>query len=214
MNLDKVITQIKSKVAIFNGNVAGAAAYANAVADQVWLPTPAAYIIPLDEDSTGNEQQSGLQQIITERIGVIVQLDNTGDRRGQGAILEYDGARTALFSQILDWRPDWDVNNPTANREARGLYYAGGRLVDFDRARLFYQFDFALDITVTEADGWSPDSVALTSIGIHVDAENVYSPTGTFTPSPDAPPHTPTTSPRTSGPDGRDEAALDFELPQ
>lgn len=214
MNLDKVITQIKSTVTLFANNVAGAAAYAKGVSDQVWLPTPAAYIIPLDEEAEPNSQQTGLQQIITERIGIIIQVDNSGDRRGQEAVTEYDAVRSAIFKQILDWRPDWDPNNPTANREAKGLYYAGGRLVDFDRARLFYQFDFALDITVTEADGWTPGSVALTSIGIHADLGNVYSPTGTFTPNPDAPTYTPTSPPRTAGPDGRDEAVLDFELPQ
>lgn len=55
---------------------------------------------------------------------------------------------------------------------------------------------------------------ALTSMGIHLDMLAPYDPTGAYTPSTDAPPYTPTTAPRTSGPDGRDEAALDITLPQ
>ena len=59
-----------------------------------------------------------------------------------------------------------------------------------------------------------PETVALESVGIHADLTNVFDPDGTYTPSPDAPPYTPTPAPRTVGPDGRDEGALDIELPQ
>jgi len=55
---------------------------------------------------------------------------------------------------------------------------------------------------------------ALTSIGLHADMVNVFDQSGTYTPSADAPPYTPTPAPRTSGPDGRDEGALDITLPQ
>lgn len=56
--------------------------------------------------------------------------------------------------------------------------------------------------------------VPLESLGVHADLQNIYSTAGTFTPSPDAPPYTPTPAPRTSGPDGRDEGAIDITLPQ
>lgn len=56
--------------------------------------------------------------------------------------------------------------------------------------------------------------IPLTSIGLHADLVNVYDPNGTYTISLDAPPYTPLPAPRTSGPDGRDEAALDIILPQ
>jgi hypothetical protein len=57
-------------------------------------------------------------------------------------------------------------------------------------------------------------TVPLESVGVHADLVNVYDPSGTYTPSADAPPYTPTAAPRTSGPDGRDEGALDIALPQ
>lgn len=211
MNLDAVITQLKT-VAMFGGNVAGAAAFADGIDSQVWLPTPAAYVIPLDEDASENQNLNGLQQIVTERIGIIVNLDNSADRRGQTASDQYDTTRTAIFKAILNWRPDWHPLNPELNREARGFYYQGGRLLDFDRARLFYQWEFALDITITDQDGWQPPAIPLLDITIHADLENIYSPTGAFVPSPDAPHYTPTTSPRTTGPDGRDEGALNLPL--
>ncbi len=57
-------------------------------------------------------------------------------------------------------------------------------------------------------------TVPLDSIGLHADLTNVFDPSGTYTPSADAPSYTPTPAPRTSGPDGRDEGALDMTLPQ
>ncbi len=57
-------------------------------------------------------------------------------------------------------------------------------------------------------------AVPLTSIGLHADMLGTFSPTGTFTPSADAPAYAATPSPRTAGPDGRDEVALDIQLPQ
>ncbi|MDA8092347.1 MAG: hypothetical protein M0T84_00280 [Betaproteobacteria bacterium] len=60
----------------------------------------------------------------------------------------------------------------------------------------------------------APATVPLDSVGVHADLTNIYDPSGTYAPSPDAPPYTPTPAPRTSGPDGRDEGALDLQLPQ
>lgn len=57
-------------------------------------------------------------------------------------------------------------------------------------------------------------TVPLTSVGIHADMDAPFDPNGTYTPSTDAPPYTPTPAPRTIGPDGRDEGALDIQLPQ
>ncbi len=59
-----------------------------------------------------------------------------------------------------------------------------------------------------------PATVALQTAGIHLDMAAPFDASGTYTPSPDAPAYTPTPAPRTTGPDGRDEAALDITLPQ
>jgi len=77
----------------------------------------------------------------------------------------------------------------------------------------------AFDATVTPpaASTWpvqAVPTVPLDSVGIHLDMAAPFDPNGTYTPSTDAPAYTPTTPPRTSGPDGRDEASLDINLPQ
>ena len=165
MNIDVVAAQIRTLAPVFNGNVAGAAAYANGVADQVWLPLPAAYVIPGDQDTNDNDIGNGLDQLVRERIAVIVVLEtlNAGgapdfaDRRAQAAAASIDTLKYAIFRAILNWRPDWDPNNQNVNREARGIYFSGASYPAdgaFDRARFFYQFTFTLDTLITDADGW------------------------------------------------------------
>lgn len=155
MNLDLVMTQLKTYAPMFGGRVAGAANFAVGLETQVWMDLPAAYVIPLDEDASENLDVAGLRQTITERIGIIVELDNAADRRGQAPAATLNDARAAVFAAVLGWHiaPD---------RSARGLYYGGGQLREFDRARLFYQFEFCLDATYTYADGFQqPPGVPL-----------------------------------------------------
>jgi hypothetical protein len=165
LNIDVVIAQIRQLCPIFGGNVAGAAGYVNGVADQVWLPLPAAYVTHLGETAERNESSTDSWQIIHERIGVIVVLDvkNVGgvydvaDRRAQAVSAYLDTVRKSLWRAIYNWRPDWDPANPQANREARGIYILDADFPQgggYDRARFFYQFDFGLDTLVTGADGW------------------------------------------------------------
>lgn len=176
MNIDQVAAQIKTLAPLFGNSVAGAAAYANGVQDQVWLPLPACYVIQLDQDAEDNSSLNGLQQIVHERVGVIVVLDtlkvggsaqDLADRRGQAATAYIDTVKYAIFRAILNWRPDWDLTNPPMNREGRGIYFVGANFPEagaFDRARFFYQFVFGLDTTITDRDGWQEPSDPLISI--------------------------------------------------
>ncbi len=77
----------------------------------------------------------------------------------------------------------------------------------------FESFDPTVD--VPQGTTWPPADpkvVPLESIGIHVDTTAPFDATGTYPnpPFPDAV----LPAPRTSGPDGRDEGALDIQLPQ
>jgi hypothetical protein len=154
MNIDSVIAQLRSVATVFGQNVAGAATYANGVSDQVWLPRPAAYVLPLDMDGGDNESQTGLWQMVAQRISVVLDIDNSMDRRGQASAAQITDLFYAVCSAILNWRPDWNTSNPTSNRETRGFRFVSGEILLMDRARLQYQLIFALDITITDLDGW------------------------------------------------------------
>lgn len=89
MNLSIVIAQLRNVATFFNQNVVGAAAFANGVEDQVWLPLPDGYVVPVESAATENEEETGLYQIVSRRFKVIVVVDNAisaADRRGQAAV--------------------------------------------------------------------------------------------------------------------------------
>ena len=154
MNIDLVIEQLKAAAPIFKGNVAGAARYAQCVADQVWLDRPAAYVIPIEDEPEPVQNMTGYQQDLKERIGIIVDIDNSADRRGQAAATQaVDVIRAALFKAIANWRTD-------ESRQARGFSYASGGLIQdsLNRARLQWQFDFTIDTWIDQDDVWQPPS--------------------------------------------------------
>ncbi|WP_424139898.1 phage tail terminator protein [Roseomonas chloroacetimidivorans] len=164
MKIDAVIQQLRSHAPIFNGNVAGAASYVQAK-DQVWLPQPAAYVIPLEDEPGENTQQggTGYYQVVREKIGVIIDLSNhedPTDRRGQTPSTQaVDQFRAAIWAAILNWRPDPSV-------QSRGFVYAGGGLVPdgINRSWLRWQFDFAIETTISDQDGWQEPFEPLTEI--------------------------------------------------
>lgn len=175
MNIDAVAAQIRTIATVFNGNVAGAAGYANGVQENTWLPRPAAYVIPGEEDAEPSESATGLYQHVHERVSVVVVLEtmsaggqlDPADRRGQAAAAQIDVLRAAIFKAILNWRPDEDGGDTVTSPSSRGIYYLGGRYPSegaFDRARFFYRFDFGLDTTITDDDGWRPTGTPLTKV--------------------------------------------------
>jgi hypothetical protein len=175
LNLDAVILQLKALAPVFDGNVAGAAEFMRAIDDQTWLAMPAAYVMPLEETASLNEQQNGLRQTITERFQVVIALDNRTDRRGQASAEQLDTFKSAIFKSILGWRPDSSVDapnyqatNPFVDHSSRGLRYAGGEFREMDRARFFWAFNFELDVLVTGlSDGWVAPSAPLTEVQVN-----------------------------------------------
>ena len=164
MNIVGVIQQLRALAPLFNGNVAGAAAYARGVEDQVWLPMPAAYVVPLHDSVGANESMSGLYQIVTQNFAVIVVIDNSSDpsdRRGQSAVQSLDAIQAGIRKAIVNWRPDVNYLAPGLTNEVKGIRETGGGLIEFDRSRLRWQFEFALDVTLTDSDCWQPVGPAL-----------------------------------------------------
>lgn len=165
MDLDLVIAQLKAAAPFFGGNVAGGASFQEGLSDQVWLPAPAAYVMPGDSDAEPNDEMNGLYQPMTERVAVVVQLDNRADRRGQGAANAYAAAFAAICKAILGWNID-------PSRHAKGFMFQNGRFLDMDRARLFYEWTFSIPSLLADADGWLPGDPDVTSPGAGTAAAN------------------------------------------
>lgn len=163
MNFDLVIAHLRANVPMFGQRVAGAADFAQGIEDQTWMQSPACYVVPLDEEAEPNDESNALYQLIKERIGVVVQFDNTADRRGQSVTELFAPTRAALFAALLNWR-DLDPEHAL-----RGFEAAGGALLDYDRARLFYRWEFVFPTLVTDADGWQLNPPPLTEIDANSD---------------------------------------------
>lgn len=154
MNLASVVAQLKSQVAALGGRISGVADFATGLETVVNMPLPAAFVLAIEDDADGNEDWPGLRQSVTERIGVVVEFDNTAGsdadaRTGFAGVDQVYPMRAALFSALLSWMPADQIG-----RIARGFSYGGGRLLSFDRARLFWQFEFTLDVLITDGDGF------------------------------------------------------------
>lgn len=149
MKLTKVIGALRRRVALFEGRVAGAAEFKN-LPDVGKLPMPAAYVIP-NEDTTGDQKtQTDYWQDLTEGFSVVVVLSNLRDERGQAA--GYDAVhdiRAMLWRALLGWSPESDGNI---------IQYAGGEIIEMDRARLYYRFDFTIPYEITEEDTAIPEA--------------------------------------------------------
>lgn len=175
------ITQLRNLSVLFGGRVAGAAEFA-AIKTQGFMATPSCYVVPLGSTATINESQSDLKQVMSSRIGVIVMFSNVanvlaGDRRGQTVTELYSVVKFGIFHALLNWNPMSVPENPQLagsidpilGHGIRGYYFVGEKLLDYDPARLWITFDFALDIQITGVgDGWRATGVPLNTIGLNI----------------------------------------------
>lgn len=189
MNLDVVVAQLRALVPDFGGRVGGAIDYFRAK-DQGWLDSPAAYVIPLGDEAEATRDQTDYYQLFTERLSVVVVLDNagavaSGDRRGQAASRQFDPFKWALFKALLNWNPNSIQENPGvitsdtpgANHSGRGLYYVESMPTegpDGSLARSLFRFDFALDVTIGGDDVWQPTGVPLTEVDITIENPDTH----------------------------------------
>jgi len=144
--------------------VAGAAEF-KSLPETGKMRLPAAYVIPTEDVTAEQKSLTDYWQNVTEGFAVVVVLDNTRDERGQAA--GYDAVhdvRAEIWKALLGWEPDPDAG-PVA--------YAGGQLLDMDRGRLYFQYEFTLNREIGEADTRQQDDLEsldeFKSMGIDID---------------------------------------------
>lgn len=150
MNLNLVIAQLRTYCPSFAGRVAGAARF-KSLDESANLTVPACYVIPLDDNPGERESMNDVRQRLIEAFAVVVAISNVADERGQAAAnTAHDSIRAELWKALLGWQPD----NLGCNSIYRGIEYQGGNLLDLDRSRLWYQFDFGAEMQIGPEDGW------------------------------------------------------------
>ena len=160
MQLEPVIAALKARCAAFNNRISGAAQF-KLLPETMQLTVPCAYVIPLDDAPQESRSLNSIRQPMVDSFAVIVALSNTPDEKGQAATHSVDSLRTALWAALLGWRP--------ADRYD-GINYEGGTLLQVDRARLWYQFEFGALMEIEPGDGWQDIDLATLP---HLDVVNV-----------------------------------------
>lgn len=162
MNLNLVISQLRTYCPSFSGRVAGSARF-KCLPEDANLTVPSAYVIPLDDNPGEQMSLNDVRQQLTESFAVIVALSNTPDERGQAAVNSaHDTIRAEIWKALLGWQPDKVIYD--------GIQYQGGNLLDLDRSRLWYQFDFGAQMQIGPEDGWQAIELAALP---HFDGMNV-----------------------------------------
>ena len=203
MNLDNVIVRLRQACPSFASRVAGAAEF-SALPPSAKVALPAAFVIPMDDQAGDQESGNRYRQSITDRIAVVVVLDNSEDRRGQASSASVHALRAELWQALLLWPP---------GSEYDGLVYEGGRGLQMDAARLYYQFEFSAESEIGVEDTAQPGMKAvlphLASIHVRADViDPMVDPNNV--PGQNHNPAQP--NPRRTGPDGRIEAGVNIAL--
>lgn len=164
MKLSLVIAALRARCPMFAGNVAGAAEF-KTIPETGKMRLPAAYVVPTEDITAEQKSLTDYWQNVTEGFAVIVVLDNTRDERGQ--VAGYDvvhDVRAQIWKALLGWEPD---------ENAGPIAYSGGQLLDMDRGRLYYQFEFMLTREIGESDTRQQDDIhsldELKTVGVNID---------------------------------------------
>jgi len=146
MKLVPIILHLRSKNTHFGTMVGGSAELDIAIKNT--LKRDMAYVVPLSDECPPNNYDSGINQQITERFGVVVALGNDlsdADKTGITAYNKLDNIRSELFKCLLGWQ--------IVGAESL-LYYVGGRFVIIQNDYLWWEFDFEFRSRLTMFDGY------------------------------------------------------------
>lgn len=145
MKIGQIVLKLRLANTIFENRIAGAAELSMAL--QGTLQKEVAFVLQLAEEAQTNKYDSGINQQITEKFGVIVALDNATSQKDKTGITAYDKlykVRKELFSALLGWQIE----------EMEDLIsYGGGKVLGINRAQLWYQFEFETSYRINDKDG-------------------------------------------------------------
>ncbi len=179
MQIEPVIEALRTRCPTFANRVAGAAQFSR-LPETAALAVPCAFVIPMDDNPQPSNSANSVRQAMTDSFAVVVAISNKPDEKGQASAHSIHTLRTELWAALLGWQPGADYD---------GITYEGGSLLSLDRARMWYQFEFATAMEIGPVDGWQQrDLTALPHFdgaNIRVDAIDPSDPNLVQAPAPD-----------------------------
>lgn len=131
MQLDFVIERLKAQVPGLKA-VGGAADLDAALTGAVAVP--AAFVIPLSDDSALQPHTGSYDETDRWEFGVVLALANLRDARGEAALASLAPMRAAVRAALAGWAPDEATGEPVTKGRGQLLRFDGdGRLWWIDR---------------------------------------------------------------------------------
>lgn len=130
MDAGLIITRLKGQLTGFR-KVGGAADLAAIGAGAP--PAPAVYVLPATESAGDSDFAADTVQRITAVFSVVVAVSNKSNAEGEAAVRDLEPRRDQVKAALLGWAPAAGFGP---------VSFAGGRLVSFDDAVLFWMDDF------------------------------------------------------------------------
>jgi len=146
MRIVPLILRLRAANTRFGNNIGGTVELD--MARNNTLKVDMAFVIPLNDSTSPNQNDNASNQLITERFAVIVALSNDTTQKDKAGIIAYDllhNIRSEIFRAILGWQ---------IKGAEMPIYYAGGQLMNVNAAYLWWQFDFEYTIRTAEFDGY------------------------------------------------------------
>ncbi len=106
--IDAVIARLEASVPLLKA-VGGAAQFQNA-AESLPKSTPAAFVIPLEENPSGSAMGDMVIQRVAVTFGVILVVRNLSDAKGVAARQDMEALRAAVKAALLGWQPTADYD--------------------------------------------------------------------------------------------------------
>jgi len=158
MKLGNLVLQLRAAGTSFS-LIGGAAEYALAV--EGTLKKEAAFVIPLQDAAGNNDNDTIINQTITEQFAVIVAIKNGTnfeDKTGFASYNRLHDIRNEIFGAYLGLDIGRLYGSDTGFTSESLVYYRGGTLLDIDRSFLWYQFAFEYQVSIeTQVSETAPD---------------------------------------------------------
>lgn len=146
MRLSPIVLKLRlANTDAFESRVTGVADLATAF--MATLTGETAFVIPMSDVAEDNRNDTGLNQKLDERFGVVLALKNDtsqADQLGVGAFDRIHDIRADIWKAILGW-----IVPGTEDL----IYYKSGRLLGFNRAYLWWQLEFVTKSRIEDDDG-------------------------------------------------------------
>ena len=159
--------------------------------------------------STGHQGPPSFNSVITLAVAGRLEADSEADAdelaRELGEQIETALLRNSQFMY------DSDIQQFASSSFTLKVDASGKRWIGEAQIALGCEVFETFEPTVDAGGDVFPPRFMLDGMNVHADLVNVFDPSGTYS-APTAPPYTPTAAPRTSGPDGRDEGAVQIDL--